>query len=97
MLTNPEEEELKFRAALDSGDIPHIYFNGFTNAMGQSDITSVLFRSGAPAATLNMSYTTAKTFALKLGQLVASLEAETSHEIMTTDDINNYLSKDTEE
>ncbi|NUM54870.1 MAG: hypothetical protein HUU46_14585 [Candidatus Hydrogenedentes bacterium] len=75
------------------GTIPHIYANGFTNALGSGDIVVVLQRNGPPAAVLNLSFTAAKSLSQKLNELIANLEALTGNTIMTTDDINNSLEK----
>lgn len=74
-----------------TADIPHIYFNGFAVAIGAGDLTMVLERNNVPVATLNLSFTEAKTLAQKLGGLVALLEEKSGNTIMTTDDIGSYL------
>jgi len=85
------EEELS--KALGDPEIQKIYANGFTNAMGIGDITILLKNSGKPIAVLNLSYTVAKTLAIKLGGLISQLEDSTHNTIMTTDDIKKSLSK----
>ena len=82
--------------ALASPEIPTVYFNGFLNTLGSGDILIVLERNGRPVANLHTSYTVAKTLAMKLGQMIAELEAKTGNTIMTTDDVNEaMLRKDT--
>ena len=76
----------RLRVAADP-NIPQIYFNGFANALTIGDITAVLERNGRPVAVLNMSFTVAKTFAQKLGQMVSALEEKAGREMLTTDDI----------
>ena len=72
-------------------DIPNIYFNGFVNALGIGDVVTVLQRNGKAVATVNMSYTVAKTLAIKLNGLIQSLEHDAKTEIMTTDDVTEKL------
>ena len=77
--------------ALES-DVEQIYFNSVVNSIGSGDILMVLERNGKPVATLNTSYTVAKTLALKLAQLIGNLEESTGNTIMTTDDVEAKLS-----
>jgi hypothetical protein len=74
-------------------DVPHLYFNAFAGGLGNGDITVVLERNGAPVATLNMSFTVAKTFAVAIGSLVAALETASERNIMTTEDIDQILGR----
>ena len=78
--------------ALES-DVEQIYFNSVVNSIGSGDILIVLERNGKPVATLNTSYTVAKTFALKLAQLIGNLEGLTGNTIMTTDDVAAKLAQ----
>ncbi len=52
--------------ALQSDSIPKIYCNGFTNAVGNSDVMLVLQQNGKPAGLVNMSFTVAKTLSQAL-------------------------------
>lgn len=79
--------------ALVGVDVPSFYFNGFQNGAGNSDVTSVLQKNGRPVCVLNMSFTTAKTLSVLLGQLIAQIEAETGQEIMTTHRIGAAMSE----
>lgn len=79
-------------AASFAPDIPKIYFNGLVNAATNADIVCVLERNGIPVCVLNMSFTTAKTFAAGLGQAIANLEAQAGREIMTINDVERYNS-----
>ncbi len=85
--------EKKFNEALENPEIQRIYANGFVNAMGVGDIMILLQNSKKPIAVLNLSYTVAKTLAIKLGALISQLEDSTGNTIMTTDDIEKSLSK----
>lgn len=85
---NQQEEELAL-----SG-IPSLYFNGFQIAVGNSDIVLLLKRNSETIQITNMSYTIAKTLAVKLSQIIQSLETKSDNQIMTTDYLNNVLSKE---
>jgi hypothetical protein len=64
-----------------------VYFNHFVNNIGPGDITSILMRNGAPVCVLNMSATTAKTFAKFLTDAVAELEKYTGQAIVLAPDV----------
>ncbi len=80
-------------AVLASQDIPQIYVNGFTNWIGNTDISTVLERNGSPVAVLNMSYTTAKSLAQKLSQLIVNFETVAQHTLMTTEVVDSALAQ----
>lgn len=77
--------DLNARVQSGMTDAPAFYVNSFVNLIGSSDICTVFERNGSPALVLNMSFTTAKSYAILLGQLVARLEEKTGRDIMTTD------------
>lgn len=79
--------------AVNAPDIPHLYANGFINAMGNGDTVLILQQNGKPIATLNLSFTLTKTLAQKLEQIIGDLEKDTKNIIMTTDDISGALAK----
>lgn len=79
--------------AVNTPDIPHLYANGFINAMGNGDTVLILQQNGKPIATLNLSFTLTKTLAQKLEQIIGKLEKDTKNIIMTTDDIGEALAK----
>jgi hypothetical protein len=70
---------------------PALYVNSFVNMVGSADIVTVFERNGAPIAVINMSYTTAKSYAILLGRIVADLEAKTGREIMTTEVVDSAM------
>jgi hypothetical protein len=74
-------------------DLPKIYANGFSAAMGPSDVTLLLQRSGQSVGILNMSFTTTKTLISKLNGLILFLEDKSKQPIMTIDDINKYMTE----
>ena len=86
----------KIRSALASENIPHLYANGFTNALSNADIVIVLERQSDPVAVLNLSFTTAKSLAHKLSELISNLETASKQSIMTTDLVENVLSQSME-
>ena len=79
--------------ALTSGEVPKIYFNGFANALGNSDVVIVLQSNGKPVAVLNTSFTIAKTLIQKLNDVIGILEKNSGNSIMTTMDIDKALNK----
>ena len=83
----------RLNAALASQDIPHIYTNGGASALRNSDVIMVLERNNSPVAVLNMSYTTAKSLARNLSQLIANLEKKSKQTIMTPDVVDDILSQ----
>lgn len=85
----PTEEE-RVNRALEDG-VPHIYVNGFMNVLTNSDVMTVLEENGRPAALMNMSFTTAKTLAVALSQVVAQLEQVTGRDMLTTHDVDRLM------
>lgn len=86
----------KIRSALASRDIPHLYANGFANVLSSADVVTVLERHNVPVAVLSMSYTTAKSLAEKLSQLITSFEQASEQTILTTDVVDQALSQSVE-
>jgi len=70
-----------------------IYFNGFVNLLGAGDFTIGLKRGDRVVAVLNASYTTAKTLAVKLMELIKTLENQTGNTIMTVDQVKEGLAE----
>jgi len=89
---DPLDGDARMKRGLES-DVPQIYFNGFINVLGIADVLVTLERNGRPVATLNMSYTTAKTLALSLAQVVAQLEEATGRDMLTTEEVHSLVSK----
>lgn len=82
----------RLEAGLEA-EIPHLYFNGFVNSSGSGDVVTILEQNGKPVATLNMSFTVAKTLAIKLRDTIARLEQQMDREILTTDDVTETMKK----
>lgn len=76
-----------------SGDIPHLYANGFITALGNGDVVLALQRNATPVAVINLSYTVAKTLAQKLGRIIEDFEQNADHTIMTTETVDRALTK----
>jgi len=85
--------EEQIRNALQDESVPKIYLNGFVNSLGAGDVMVVLLRARQPVAVLNMSYTVAKTLAQKLGTMIVELENQSGNVIMSTDDVNEVMSR----
>ena len=81
---------------LDSAPVK-LYVNGFTNIVGSADVVSVLNQNGRVVASINMSYTTAKSFADMLHKVVSDFEQKMGQEIMTIESISKKLTKKHEE
>lgn len=77
--------------ALESESIPKIYCNGFTNAVGNSDVMLVLQQNGKPAGVVNMSFTIAKTLSQSLKEIIDSIEQKSNQSIMTTHEVEKFL------
>lgn len=86
-----------FENAFQDPEIPHIYANGFINAHGNGDVVILLQQNSKPAAVLNLSFTMAKSLALKLGETIKNIEDASGTIIMTTDDIARALERMAEE
>ncbi len=84
-VTLPTEQQLL--AAALSMPVPRIYINGFQIAQSWSDVMIVAQTNGGPTAVLNLSFTTAKSLAIALTQVVETLEASTAQPIMTMEDV----------
>ena len=88
------DQNLKaLEVAIKDPNAPKIYANGFMLGMGTGDTTILFQCNGQPVVVLNVSYTIAKTLAIKLGKMINDLEDKSSNKIMTTDDITNIMGK----
>lgn len=79
--------------ALADNAVPTVYFNGFTNSLTSSDVLTVLELNGQPVMKLNMSYTIAKSLAVKLGLMVSRFEQDIKRDILTADDVNRLIAE----
>lgn len=73
-------------------NLPNNYANGFNIMAGNADIVITLLLNGKPDQAINMSFTTAKTLALGLNNIIQQLEARTGMDIKTTFHIEEHLS-----
>lgn len=71
--------------------LPAIYFNGFQMSLSNADVNTVLLLNNQPQIGLNMSYTTAKTLAQALSEIVGALEKVTQRDIMTIKEVGAGL------
>ena len=78
-------------AALDNPAVPNLYTNGFVTATGHGDLLLVFQQNGRSVATLNLSFTVAKTLTLKLGSAIRDLEKATGNAIMLTEDVERAI------
>jgi hypothetical protein len=76
---------------------PTLYINGFSAGTSFSDVFVLAQTAGNPSALLLMSFTTAKTLARQLGDLLSDLEKATGQNILTMDDIQEAEIKAGEE
>jgi len=82
-------------SAISDSEIPKIYANGFATAVGNGDSLIMLQLNRMPVAVLNLSFTVAKTLALKLGNLIKEVEDKANTVILTTDDFSEkFATKD---
>ena len=68
-----------------------IYFNGFAVAIALGDVAIPLYRNGTHFATLNASYSIAKSLAKDLSELIVKLEKSTGNYIMTVEEIHKAV------
>jgi len=64
-----------------------IYFNGFSVAIAVGDVAIPIYRNGNHFATLNVSYSIAKSLAESLTTLITQLEKATGNHIMTVEEV----------
>jgi hypothetical protein len=63
------------------------YFNGFEMGVTNADLILTIKLNNQPLATLNMSFTTAKTLREAMCKTLDALESATNHDIMSIDDV----------
>lgn len=90
-MTTPPSYDEQLKESVESDLVPKLYGNGFVISLGTGDVMLLLKRNEQPVAVINLSYTVAKTLVEKLGALVARLEQDTAHTIMTTDYVTEKL------
>lgn len=76
------------------GQIPEIYFNGFSISLTSGDISLVLQRNGRPVAVLNSSFTVTKELGEKIDTLITLLERNIESKIHTTSDIAKIINEE---
>jgi hypothetical protein len=73
--------------------ITAIYFNGFGAGISMGDIAIPISLNGVHFATLNVSYSVAKTLGESLVSLISTLETATGNHIMTAQEIEKATAK----
>ena len=81
-------------SAISDSEIPKIYANGFVTGIGNGDSFIMLQLNANPVAVLNLSFTVAKTLALKLGNLIKNVEDKANTVILTTENLSEILAKE---
>lgn len=84
------EDMVQFAQSLD---LPQLYFNGFQIGLTNSDISLIMLCNGQPKSIASISFTTAKTLHIGLGEMITALEGATGRTIMTMQDIGEGLEK----
>jgi ferredoxin-fold anticodon binding domain-containing protein len=88
------QKEVDFEKILAMENLPKFYANGFNNGLGIGDVVIAFHRNFQPEVVVNLSYTVAKTLAIKLNDLIVGLEKATGNIIMTTDQIDKSMSEE---
>jgi len=83
----------KIGAALNAESVPSWYFNSFVNSLTNTDGIILLEHNQKPIVVLNASFSTIKSLATKLTELVKQLEDITERDIMTGDFIADQMTR----
>lgn len=83
----------RIKRGMESTTAPHLYLNSFTICLGLGDIVLVLEKNNQVEATLNISFTLAKSLVEKLNGTIQQLELKTGNKIMSVDTIEKALHK----
>jgi len=82
--------------AAQKPEIPRLYMNGFSVGSSLSDMYVLAHTAGTPSALLLMSFTTAKTLAQRLSEMIADFEKMTGQTLLTMDDIRRVTEPESE-
>jgi len=80
----PQPERREGIQKRQTREIEGVYFNGFTIAVGNADVSLQLRIENQPVMMLKMSYTVAKTLGEMLHARIGDFERITHHPLMTT-------------
>lgn len=80
-------------ASVSADGITTTYINGFQLGLSNADVSAILLQNNVPILNLLFSYTTAKSLAVALNDMVVTLEKVTNHTIMTADEVGIGLEK----
>ncbi len=90
-MNEAEKMNKQLKEGLEIPDLQNIYANGFITAIGNGDVVILLKNNDKPIASLNLSYTVAKSLCQILGTAISSLEQKTGNVIMTTHDVTKAM------
>ena len=98
-LSNKEKQQIdnELTEAISKENLPKIYANGFSIALGLGDVTLLLKNGPIPVGMVNVSFTIAKTLSQKLQDAIGHLEKKTGNLIMTSDDVKTSIFEPDEE
>ncbi len=82
--------------AMESDDLPRIYFNEFGVGMSKNDVLILLGRNGKKEAILNASHITAKSLAKVLNEAISEFEIKTKQNILISDEIEELMEGETD-
>ena len=74
-----------------SPQIPKLYMQSFANFASAVDITVVALNGSTPMGAITLSYETAKSLALRLGQAIETFEKAVGRPILTTEETQAKL------
>jgi len=77
--------------ALEPNNLPQFYVNSFTVTLGIGDVLIVMKRNGVAVASMQVSYTVAKSLVEVIGSLIKVLEDRTGNSIMTSKFIEKMM------
>lgn len=80
--------------AAQAPEVPSLYANSFLNVHTGSDVAVIFEKNSKPIAVMNLSYTTAKSLVVYLGQMISDIEQRSGRDIMTSDDVNRAFQPD---
>ena len=89
----PAQAQQQVVAAALRGGVPLIYANGFAIANTASDMSIILIANGNPAASVSMSYTSAKSLLFDLQNAINMFEQATGQNIKTINELTPGLEK----
>ena len=71
--------------------VPILYFNGFSVAQSNADVSLSMMLDNVDKLSLKASYTTIKTLAFALMATIETFEKITNQKILTTEELNEAM------